>query len=92
MKNSKHIWLLGTVVTLAIIIIPIILFVPDTSPPLDNPQAHLPTPIQHTSHADLMPGPYETGEDVTKAILYSVEQKYETGQAIPVTGGQVMLN
>lgn len=32
------------------------------------------------------------GEDVTKAILYSVEQTYETGQAIPVTGGQVMLN
>ena len=32
------------------------------------------------------------GEDVTKAILYAVEQKYETGQAIPVTGGQVMLN
>jgi sorbitol-6-phosphate 2-dehydrogenase len=30
--------------------------------------------------------------DVTRAILYSVEQKYETGQAIPVTGGQVMLN
>ena len=29
--------------------------------------------------------------DVAKAILYSVEQKYETGQAIPVTGGQVML-
>lgn len=33
-----------------------------------------------------------TGEDVTRAILYAVEQKYETGQAIPVTGGQVMLN
>ena len=32
------------------------------------------------------------GEDVTRAILYAVEQKYETGQAIPVTGGQVMLN
>ena len=30
-------------------------------------------------------------KDVAKAILYSVEQKYETGQAIPVTGGQVML-
>ncbi|OQA83463.1 MAG: Sorbitol-6-phosphate 2-dehydrogenase [Lentisphaerae bacterium ADurb.Bin242] len=29
--------------------------------------------------------------DVARAILYSVEQKYETGQAIPVTGGQVML-
>eukprot|EP00828_Plagiopyla_frontata_P026031 TRINITY_DN3363_c0_g1_i1.p2 TRINITY_DN3363_c0_g1~~TRINITY_DN3363_c0_g1_i1.p2 ORF type:complete len:302 (-),score=20.40 TRINITY_DN3363_c0_g1_i1:36-941(-) len=31
-------------------------------------------------------------KDVAKAIMYAVEQKYETGQAIPVTGGQVMLN
>ncbi len=30
--------------------------------------------------------------DVVTAALYCVEQKYETGQAIPVTGGQVMLN
>lgn len=31
-------------------------------------------------------------DDVVKAILYAVEQQYETGQAIPVTGGQVMLS
>jgi sorbitol-6-phosphate 2-dehydrogenase len=30
--------------------------------------------------------------DVAKAIIYAVTQKYETGQAIPVTGGQIMLN
>lgn len=30
-------------------------------------------------------------EDVMKALLYIVDQEYETGQAIPVTGGQVML-
>ena len=30
-------------------------------------------------------------EDVMKAILYVIDQEYETGQAIPVTGGQVML-
>ena len=30
--------------------------------------------------------------DVALALTYCVEQKYETGQAIPVTGGQVMLN
>ena len=30
--------------------------------------------------------------DVAKAVFYCVEQTYETGQAIPVTGGQVMLN
>jgi NAD(P)-dependent dehydrogenase (short-subunit alcohol dehydrogenase family) len=29
--------------------------------------------------------------DVAVAILYAHEQQYETGQAIPVTGGQVML-
>ena len=29
--------------------------------------------------------------DVCKAILYAIEQTGETGQAIPVTGGQVML-
>ena len=30
--------------------------------------------------------------DVARAIFYAIEQKYETGQALPVTGGQVMLN
>ncbi|MHC4873775.1 MAG: SDR family NAD(P)-dependent oxidoreductase [Planctomycetota bacterium] len=29
--------------------------------------------------------------DVVRAIKYIVEQKYETGQALPVTGGQSML-
>ncbi|MDR2911594.1 MAG: SDR family NAD(P)-dependent oxidoreductase [Bacteroidales bacterium] len=32
-----------------------------------------------------------TLEDVMKAIFYIIDQKYETGQAIPVTGGQTML-
>lgn len=29
--------------------------------------------------------------DVVRAILYVIEQDYETGQAVPVTGGQQML-
>ncbi|MBP5154197.1 MAG: SDR family NAD(P)-dependent oxidoreductase [Lachnospiraceae bacterium] len=33
-----------------------------------------------------------TPADVAKAVFYCVEQCYETGQAIPVTGGQTMLN
>lgn len=33
-----------------------------------------------------------TPKDVSKAIFYCVEQMYETGQAIPVTGGQTMLS
>jgi NAD(P)-dependent dehydrogenase (short-subunit alcohol dehydrogenase family)/rhamnose utilization protein RhaD (predicted bifunctional aldolase and dehydrogenase) len=30
-------------------------------------------------------------EDIMKALLYIIDQEYETGQAVPVTGGQVML-
>ncbi len=30
-------------------------------------------------------------EDVMKALLYIIDQEYETGQAVPVTGGQIML-
>lgn len=30
-------------------------------------------------------------KDVVRAILYIMEQEYETGQAVPVTGGQHML-
>jgi len=28
--------------------------------------------------------------DVVRAVMYAIEQQYETGQAIPVTGGQIM--
>ena len=33
-----------------------------------------------------------TTADVMKAIFYLIEQQYETGQALPVTGGQIMLS
>jgi len=33
-----------------------------------------------------------TSQDVLTAILYLIEQPYETGQALPVTGGQIMLH
>jgi rhamnose utilization protein RhaD (predicted bifunctional aldolase and dehydrogenase)/NAD(P)-dependent dehydrogenase (short-subunit alcohol dehydrogenase family) len=33
-----------------------------------------------------------TTADVMKAIFYLIDQQYETGQALPVTGGQVMLS
>lgn len=33
-----------------------------------------------------------TAADVARAIIYVIEQEYETGQAVPVTGGQEMLS
>ena len=33
-----------------------------------------------------------TTPDVMNAVYYLIDQQYETGQAVPVTGGQVMLS
>jgi hypothetical protein len=69
MKNSRYIWLFGLIATLIVIAVPVAYFWPRVSGAEDNPQAHVqPTPV-HTSHADLMTGPYETPQDVTKTCL-----------------------
>jgi len=33
-----------------------------------------------------------TVRDVVKGVMYLIDQEFETGQALPVTGGQIMLN
>ena len=68
MNNTKYVWLIGLTVTLAIIIVPIIIFGPQVEAKRDNPQTRLPQPINHTDHTALMTGPYETGAEVTKAL------------------------
>jgi rhamnose utilization protein RhaD (predicted bifunctional aldolase and dehydrogenase)/NAD(P)-dependent dehydrogenase (short-subunit alcohol dehydrogenase family) len=47
--------------------------------------------VKHAYEAKVPMGRGCTTADVLKAILYLVEQHYETGQALPVTGGQEML-
>ena len=69
MKKSIPIWLIGLPLTLAVIIIPLAIFLPRAGKPKDNPQAFLSTPVTHTSHANLMNGPYDTPQEVTQACL-----------------------
>ncbi len=69
MKNSKYIWVIGLIVTLAIIIIPIMVFATPPTEKQDDPWAHVPDTIMHVDHTSLMPGPYEKAEDVTAACL-----------------------
>jgi rhamnose utilization protein RhaD (predicted bifunctional aldolase and dehydrogenase)/NAD(P)-dependent dehydrogenase (short-subunit alcohol dehydrogenase family) len=47
--------------------------------------------VKHAYEAKVPMGRGCTSADVLKAILYLIEQHYETGQALPVTGGQEML-
>lgn len=47
--------------------------------------------VKHAYEAKVPMGRGCHTADVLKAILYLIDQKYETGQALPVTGGQEML-
>ncbi len=69
MKRSRYIWIIGLVVTLAVILIPLVIFWPKSDASADNPSASVATPQPHTSHADLMTGPYANGQEVTQACL-----------------------
>ena len=69
MKDFKYIWIVGLVFTLLIIVAPIVAFVSADPEPTDDPWSTLPVREPHVDHADLLPGPYETGSDVTKACL-----------------------
>ena len=73
MRHFKYIWIVGLLVTLALIIIPIIVFVPRTATH-DDPWASLPEHPTHTDHSSLMDGPFETGSDVTAACLTCHEE------------------
>jgi len=69
MNKFVPIWAIGLGVTLAVIIIPLIIFSPKSQQPVDDPLAFVSEPAVHTSHADILPGPYATGQEVTRACL-----------------------
>ncbi len=48
--------------------------------------------VRHAYEAKVPMGRGCTPADVLEALFYLIAQQYETGQALPVTGGQVMLS
>jgi hypothetical protein len=69
MKNFKYIWLFGIIITIAIIVIPIAIFLPQEAQAQDKPWANVPIHKPHTDHTDILQGPFENGSEVTKACL-----------------------
>ncbi len=67
--RGTRIWLIGFIVTVAAIALPVLFF---SARPVEagiSAAAALPQRLIHTSHTDLMPGPYATGQEVTRACL-----------------------
>ena len=69
MRSFKHIWVIGLTVTLLLIAIPIIIWIPNEPPKADDPWAGVPDPIPHTDHTDLITDPLTTGPEVTAVCL-----------------------
>jgi octaheme c-type cytochrome (tetrathionate reductase family) len=69
MKRKFPIWIAGLLITLGVIIIPIAIFLPKNEKPLDDPQANVPVHTVHTSHANIVKGPFASGQEVTQACL-----------------------
>ncbi|GAB4499956.1 MAG: tetrathionate reductase family octaheme c-type cytochrome [Anaerolineales bacterium] len=69
MKNSRFVWLVGLLVTLAVLIVPLVIFLPRAATPRDNPWAAIPKRATHVSHANLMDTEFATGPEVTRACL-----------------------
>jgi octaheme c-type cytochrome (tetrathionate reductase family) len=68
-KNNKYAWLIVLVLTVLIIIVPLMAFLPREQGQLDDPWAGVPERLPHTDHTYLMEGPYETGQEVTQRCL-----------------------
>lgn len=69
MKESRFIWIAGLIFTLAAILIPLAIFSPRTAEAVDDPGAFLPAHAVHTSHADIIKGPFEAPQQVTQTCL-----------------------
>ena len=75
MRNFKYIWVVGLLATLAIIAVPLIIFLPRAAQAdANNPWEMVPVREPETNHTPLMPGPYETGMQVTERCLECHEE------------------
>ncbi len=69
MKNKNYVWIIGLLITLAVLIIPLVILLPRDEALADQPWDNVPETGSHTDHSPLLTGPYESGSDVTRACL-----------------------
>ena len=69
MNLKRYIWVVGLVAVVLAIAVPAFIFWPRTASTADDPWAGVPEHAEHTSHADIVQGPFETGQEVTQACM-----------------------
>lgn len=69
MRDFRHLWLLGLIMTASIVIVPIALMVFSEPEPVPSPRDFLPQRSEPTDHSSLINGEFTTGSDVTRTCL-----------------------
>ncbi|MBM3151802.1 MAG: tetrathionate reductase family octaheme c-type cytochrome [Chloroflexi bacterium] len=67
--TKKPFWILGLIGILLIIAAPVVVFWPEERSSGNDPADFIPEHAVHVSHADIVQGPLETPQDVTRACL-----------------------
>ena len=69
MKLARYQWVLGLGTTVALVALPLAVFLPRAEPPADDAAQAVPIRKPHTDHTPLLTGPYASGPEVTSACL-----------------------
>jgi octaheme c-type cytochrome (tetrathionate reductase family) len=69
MKSKKSLWILVVGLTLLLLVVPLVIFLPRNNETRVDPWANVPERSSHTDHTHLLLGPYETGQEVTQVCL-----------------------
>jgi octaheme c-type cytochrome (tetrathionate reductase family) len=70
MKLSKFSWVFGFVLIVGLIVIPLVIFLPaGEKTTSDDPWENVPLRVPHTDHSEIIQGPFESPEDVTRNCL-----------------------
>lgn len=69
MKKRFPLWILGILGIMLVIAAPVIYFLPKAAGAPKDPAAYLPVHPVHVDHADIIRGPFETPQEVTRACL-----------------------
>ena len=69
MKTNNYLWILVLGLTILLVVVPLVIFLPRNNDTSVDPWAGVPERPTHTDHTFLMKGPYETGQEVTTACL-----------------------
>lgn len=81
MKEKKQTWIFGLFGTLALIAVPVLVFLPKAEASTDDPWANVPESRVHTDHSYLMEEEFSSGPEVTAACLECHDEAaHEVGQ------------